>query len=86
MVASRARVAQIPESVKPLRERVLKFMETHVYPLEHTLFSVEDRAEGFAKLREVQAEAKRQGLWALGHPKEVRGITFLATARAASAP
>jgi len=45
-------------------------MEQHVYPLEKILF--EDRDEGLARLREVQQEAKRQGLWALGHPKEVR--------------
>jgi len=61
--------SQIPESIKPLRQRVLQFMEQHVYPLEKILF--EDRAEGLTRLREVQQEAKRQGLWALGHPKEV---------------
>lgn len=61
----------IPEHVRPLRERVLRFVEECVQPREAEL----DRpwAESVAVLKELHAEAKREGLWALGHPKEIGG-------------
>ena len=61
----------IPEHVKPLRDRVLRFVEERVQPREADL----DRpwAESVVTLKELHAEAKREGLWALGHPKEIGG-------------
>ena len=61
----------IPEHVRPLRDRVLHFVEERVQPCEVEL----DRpwAESVSTLKELHAEAKREGLWALGHPKEIGG-------------
>ena len=61
----------IPEYVRPIRDRVLRFVEERVQPREAEL----DRpwAESVATLKELHAEAKREGLWALGHPKEIGG-------------
>jgi alkylation response protein AidB-like acyl-CoA dehydrogenase len=67
---------EIPEKLKPLREKVLKYMETWVYPLEallhdeHNGLSPEAR---WQKIREAQAEAKKQDLWAIGHPVNLKG-------------
>jgi alkylation response protein AidB-like acyl-CoA dehydrogenase len=61
----------IPDHIRPLRDRVLRFVEDRVQPREAEL----DRpwAESVAALKELHAEAKREGLWALGHPKEIGG-------------
>jgi alkylation response protein AidB-like acyl-CoA dehydrogenase len=69
---------QIPESVREIRERVRRFVEEKCYPAEPL---VEDRAdeEGRAALRRLMQEAKEEGLWALGHPREIggQGLPFL---------
>ncbi len=69
---------QIPESVREIRERVRRFVEEKCYPAEP---AVEDRADeaGRAVLRGLMQEAKEEGLWALGHPKEIggQGLPFL---------
>jgi alkylation response protein AidB-like acyl-CoA dehydrogenase len=69
---------ETPERVKPIRDAVLRFIETNVYPVEHVL---EERGteESSRVMRELMQEAKRQGLWALGHPKEIggQGLPFL---------
>jgi acyl-CoA dehydrogenase len=61
----------IPEHVRPLRDRVLRFVEDRVQPREGEL----DRpwAESVGTLKELHAEAKHEGLWALGHPTETGG-------------
>ena len=61
----------IPDHVRPLRDRVLRFVEERVQPREAEL----DRpwVESVATLKELHAEAKREGLWALGHPREIGG-------------
>ncbi len=67
---------EIPVALKPLREKVLRFMEEWVYPLEallhdeHNGLSPEAR---WQKIREAQAEAKKQDLWAIGHPVNLKG-------------
>lgn len=55
----------VPPHVKPIRDKVLKFVEEECYPLERNLTA--------EKLKQLQQKAKRQGLWALGHPKEIGG-------------
>ena len=62
---------QIPEHVRPIRDRVLRFVEEHVIPNERGL----DRpwAEALPLLRELHGRAKAEGLWALGHPAEIGG-------------
>jgi alkylation response protein AidB-like acyl-CoA dehydrogenase len=69
---------EIPERVQPIRAAVLQFIEERVYPVEHVL---EERgtAEAGKILRELMQAAKEEGLWALGHPKEIggQGLPFL---------
>jgi acyl-CoA dehydrogenase len=61
----------VPEPIRPLRTRVAEFLEKHVYPVESELLAGGDG--GRAILRDLEARAKDQGLWALGHPKHLGG-------------
>ncbi|TAK61588.1 MAG: acyl-CoA dehydrogenase, partial [Dehalococcoidia bacterium] len=63
---------EIPESVRPIRERVKQFITERVYPVEHILEG-DDEAASQSTLRRLMNEAKDAGLWALGHPKEIGG-------------
>jgi len=63
---------EIPESVRPIRERVKQFITERVYPVEHILEG-DDEAASHSTLRRLMNEAKDAGLWALGHPKEIGG-------------
>ena len=60
---------QIPESIRPLRDKVRKFVDEEVIPHEAEL----DRGEpGMTPLaHSLEQKAKAAGLWALGHPKEI---------------
>lgn len=62
---------EVPDHVRPVRDAVLAFMLERVEPAEEVLHRRSD--ESRAKLRELQAEAKAEGLWALGHPTELGG-------------
>ena len=62
---------EVPEHVRPIREAVLAFMTERVEPVEATLHEGGDEAA--ALLARLQAEAKAEGLWALGHPRELGG-------------
>lgn len=55
-----------------LRQRVLRFVEEEVYPAEAALDAA-PRAQRNALLRQLMQRAKDQGLWALGHPRELGG-------------
>ncbi len=63
----------IPESVAPLRERVLSFIEKEVYPVEKELLEDKVSSRRGEVLRALMQKAKDQGLWALGHPEEIGG-------------
>jgi alkylation response protein AidB-like acyl-CoA dehydrogenase len=69
---------EVPEHVRPIRQRVREFIEERIYPVEHIL---EERADEESRqtLRRLMQEAKGAGLWALGHPKEIggQGMPFL---------
>jgi alkylation response protein AidB-like acyl-CoA dehydrogenase len=69
---------EVPEHVRPIRDRVRRFIEERVYPAEPLLDDRHDprAAEAMGKL---MREAKEAGLWALGHPKEIggQGLPFL---------
>lgn len=74
----------VPAHVRPVRDKVLAFVEGPVYALEkehgaalgmgvaglHSDSAPSSLVEG---VRRLQAMAKEQGLWALGHPKELGG-------------
>ena len=57
--------------VQAIRDRVRAFVDGRVIPAETVLDRHDDEAAGL--MRELQAEAKREGLWALGLPKEIGG-------------
>lgn len=65
------------EKVKKLRERLLAFMDEHVYPNERTFHeqveSAEDRWELPPVLEELKAKAKKEGLWNLFLPESEWG-------------
>lgn len=63
---------ELAERWRPVRERVEAFVEECVYPLERELDDV-DNDRYFALMRPLMAEAKRRGIWALGHPREIGG-------------
>ena len=69
---------EVPEHVRPIRERVRQFIETEVYPVESLLDERGSEASGKA-MRGLMARAKELGLWALGHPVEIggQGLPFL---------
>src|SRR4051794_6434075 len=79
----------VPEHVKPIREKVLKFVETEVYPIEQRLHELgkgggmgvdnlkDANSETSKIVRALQNKAKAQGLWALGHPKSLGGQGML---------
>lgn len=68
----------VPEHVRPIRDRVRKFIEERIYPVEDTLHERSDE-RARAEMKRLMVEAKAEGLWALGHPKEIggQGMPFL---------
>ncbi len=69
---------EVPEEVRPIRDQVRRFIEERIYPVEHILNDRND-PEGHEILLGLQQDAKKQGLWALGHPKEIggKGLPFM---------
>ena len=67
----------VPEHVRPLRNRVRRFIEERIYPVEPILDGGDVDAR--TTLQRLMREAKAEGLWALGHPKEIggQGLPFL---------
>ncbi|GII03441.1 acyl-CoA dehydrogenase family protein [Planobispora takensis] len=61
----------VPDSVRPLRDAVHAFMTERVEPAEAVLHG--GGPEAGELLRDLQAEAKKEGLWALGHPAGLGG-------------
>ena len=68
---------EVPEHVLPIREKVREFIETRVYPVEPLFENRGDESD--RAMRELMQAAKEEGLWALGHPKELggQGLPFL---------
>jgi acyl-CoA dehydrogenase len=68
----------VPEHIRPIRDRVLRFVEDEVYPVEK---QIEDGHADSARvaMRVLMQKAKDADLWALGHPKEIggQGLPFL---------
>jgi len=61
----------VPAHVRPLREKVVRFVEEYVYPAEPVIHAGGPAAASL--IRELQARAKSAGLWALGHPEHLGG-------------
>ncbi len=62
---------EVPEQVREVRDAVLAFMLERVEPVEPILHA--GGAEAADTLYALQAQAKKAGLWALGHPVELGG-------------
>lgn len=73
--------SQLPTAWRALRDRVERFVEDRVYPLEPQLDDADDQSF-FALMRPLMDEAKSLGIWALGHPREIggQGMPFAAYA------
>ena len=69
---------EVPEHVRPVRERVRQFIEERIYPVEAQLEVRGDPQAGVV-MRRLMDDAMAAGLWALGHPKEIggQGLPFL---------
>ena len=61
----------LDDAGRALRTRMRRFIEEQVIPVEPAL-GRED-GEAAATMRRLKEAAKREGLWALGHPKEIGG-------------
>ena len=68
----------VPDSVRPLRARVRRFVDEVVIPRERELDELPPDAS-FELMRTLMQRAKDDGLWALGHPREIggQGLPFL---------
>ena len=62
----------IPDSVAPLRAKVLDFIEREIYPIESEMYD-ETPERRRTLMRGLMDKAKAEGLWALGHPEEIGG-------------
>ncbi len=62
---------EVPEQVRGVRDDVEAFMRERVEPAEPVLH--EGGEEATELIRSLQSQAKAEGLWALGHPKELGG-------------
>jgi alkylation response protein AidB-like acyl-CoA dehydrogenase len=56
---------------RALRTRMRRFIDEQVIPAEPAL--AREDGEAAATMRRLKEAAKREGLWALGHPKEIGG-------------
>lgn len=62
---------QVPEHIRPIRDKVRRFVDEVVIPHEAELDTGEPGVRPL--VAELMAKAKAEGLWALGHPKEFGG-------------
>ncbi|HYF45901.1 MAG TPA: acyl-CoA dehydrogenase family protein, partial [Acidimicrobiales bacterium] len=62
---------EVPEHVRPVREAVEAFLRERVEPAEPQLHAGDEASREL--LRDLQRQAKEEGLWALGHPAELGG-------------
>ncbi len=62
---------EVPEHVRPIRDRVESFVTERVYTAEPVLDRGGD--EAWEALQDLMRQAKDAGLWALGHPAELGG-------------
>src|SRR6266849_2433654 len=67
----------LTDEVRALRERMRKFINEEVIPAETIL--MRENEEAHQVLDGLKRSAKRQGLWALGHPVEIGGggVSFM---------
>lgn len=64
---------EVPEHIRPLRDRLRAFVDERIIPHESLLNRGMVDPEALAEYRLIQAEAKNEGLFALGLPKHLGG-------------
>ena len=62
----------VPPHIRPLRDRVLRFVDDHIIPNEPVLFGGGPEATELHD--KLVAMAKAEGLWAMGHPESMGGL------------
>lgn len=62
---------QVPEHIRPIRDKVRRFVDEEVIPYEAELDTGEPGVRPL--VAELMVKAKAEGLWALGHPKAFGG-------------
>ncbi len=71
----------LTDEVRSIRERMRKFIEEEVIPAEAAIEAeMEEGDRSAGTISRLKESAKRQGLWALGHPEEIGGggLPFMA--------
>lgn len=64
----------VPDHVRPLHEKFRRFVDERILPHEQVLERGWYRdAEAGRLMAELRSVAKAEGLWAIGHPKEIGG-------------
>jgi alkylation response protein AidB-like acyl-CoA dehydrogenase len=64
----------IPDHVREIRDSFLRFVHERIIPIESQLYTWWEPGDpGRPLMAELRAQAKAEGLWAIGHPKEVGG-------------
>jgi len=71
-VTDSERTEEMTAGWAPVRRRVKTFVEERIYPAEPILHG-RDRTAANLTLSRLMDEAKEEGLWALGHPREIGG-------------
>ncbi|MCK9541461.1 MAG: acyl-CoA dehydrogenase family protein [Novosphingobium sp.] len=68
---------QVPEHIRPVRDKVRRFVDAEIIPHEAELDSGEPGIRPLVE--DLMAKAKAEGLWALGHPTAFggQGLPFL---------
>jgi acyl-CoA dehydrogenase len=71
-------MATIGPAWGPVRAHLKDFMEQYIYPVEQILHG-DDRVAAQTTLSGLIDQAKKQGLWALGHPESMggQGVPFM---------
>ena len=65
----------INDELRDILERTRDFIDNEVIPSEPLLR--EASLDSLVEMERLKAEAKKRGLWALGHPKEIGGGAVL---------
>jgi alkylation response protein AidB-like acyl-CoA dehydrogenase len=67
------------EKWRALRTQIIRYLEQQVYPVESELDAASHEHRDTI-MRRLMSQARHQGLWALGHPKELggQGVPFMA--------
>jgi len=64
-------MASIPAEVREIRDQIRAFINEEVVPVEPILH--QDDEESVQVLESLKQQAKEEGIWALGHPKDIGG-------------